>query len=155
VSVSPFEDLFHYLGLPFSPDITDKGGGFPDIFNPIWVAALVLLVGTVILYNVRVRQLHRYEPLRNLQEWLLWTGLITFGLVLVGTVFRFYFLFILLFIVIGLATFVWIRFFKFPIEIEAYNEQLRRNRFFSQSKYKAAESTVRTRRSRSGSRRRR
>jgi phosphatidylserine synthase len=139
----------------FIPGVPFTFQEFPDIYNPIWVAAFVLLIGSVILYNVRVRQLHRHEPLRSMQEWLLWTGLITFGLILVGTVFQFYFLFIFLFIVIGIATFVWIRFFKFPPEIEAYNGQLRRNRFFSQSKYKAAESTVRTRRSRSGSRRRR
>ena len=60
---------------------------------------LVFLVGTVVLYNVRSRQLHRHEPLRTLQEWLLWTGLATFGLILVGAVFRFYFLFVFLFIV--------------------------------------------------------
>ena len=127
---------------------------FPDIYHPIWIAATVLLIGTVVLYNVRVRQLHRHEPLRAMQEWLLWTGLSTFGLILTGTVFNFYFLFIVLFIVVGVATFVWIRFFRFPPYIEAYNEQLRRARFFSQSRYKAAESTVRSRRSR-GPRRRR
>jgi len=127
---------------------------FPDIYHPIWIAATVLLIGTVVLYNVRVRQLHRHEPLRAMQEWLLWTGLSTFGLILTGTVFNFYFLFIVLFIVLGVATFVWIRFFRFPPYIEAYNEQLRRARFFSQSRYKAAESTVRSRRSR-GPRRRR
>jgi hypothetical protein len=127
---------------------------FPDIYNPTWVAATILLVLTVVLYNVRVRQLHRHEPLRAMQEWLLWTGLVTFGLVLVGTIFQFYFLFVLLFIVVGLAVFVWIRFFRFPPYIEAYNEQLRRARFFSQSKYRAAESTVRVKRNRGGRRRR-
>jgi hypothetical protein len=135
------------------PGVQFNAINFPDIFHPIWIATAVLMLVTVILYNVRVRQLHRHEPLRAMQEWLLWTGLVTFGLILVGTIFQFYFLFILLFIVIGLATFMWIRFFHFPPYIEAYNEQLRRARFFSQSKYKAAESTVRSRRSR-GRRRR-
>lgn len=142
-------DPLHYLGRV---EFSEKN--FPDIYSLIWIAALLLLVGTVVLYNVRVRQLHRHEPLRAMQEWLLWTGLFTFGLVLVGTVFSFYFLFILIFIVSGLIAFVWIRFFRFPPYIEAYNEQLRRARFFSQSRYKAAEATVRTRRSR-GQRRRR
>jgi hypothetical protein len=128
---------------------------FSDIFTPIWVASAVFLIGTVVLYNIRSRQLHRHEPLRSLQEWLLWTGLATFGLVLVGTLFRFYFLFILLFIVIGLITFVWIRFYRFPPIIEVYNEQLRRARFFSQKRYQAAEATVRSRRNRGGQRRRR
>ena len=128
---------------------------FPDIFTPIWIAALIGLIVTVILYNVRTRQLHRHEPLRNLQEWLLWTGLAMFGLVLVGTLFKFYFLFIVLFIVIGIAVLVWIRFFRFPPYIEAYNEQLRRARFYTQARFKQAESTVRSRRSRQTQRRRR
>jgi Na+-transporting methylmalonyl-CoA/oxaloacetate decarboxylase gamma subunit len=128
---------------------------FSDIFNPIWIAALVLLIGTILLYNIRSHQLHRHEPLRAMQEWLLWTGLITFGLILVGAIFQFYFLFILIFIVVGLGTLVWIRFVRFPPYIEAYNEQLRRQRYFSQSRYKHAESTVRSRRARGGQRRRR
>jgi hypothetical protein len=128
---------------------------FPDIYMPIWVASLVFFIGTIILYNVRVRQLHRHEPLRAMQEWLLWTGLITFGFVLVGTLFDFYFLFILGAIIVGIATLIWIRFFRFPPYIQAYNDQLRRARFFSQSKYKAAEATVRSKRSRGSQRRRR
>ena len=128
---------------------------FSDIFDPIWIASLLLLIGTVILYNVRSRQLHRHEVLRTLQEWLLWTGLATFGLILVGAVFHFYFLFVFAFIVIGIATFIWIRFFRFPPMIHIYNEQLRRARFYSQSRYKAAEATVRTKKGRGGQRRRR
>lgn len=136
------------------PGVQFNAQNFPDIYHPIWISAAVLLVMTVILYNVRVRQLHRHDQLRGMQEWLLWTGLVTFGLVLIGTVFQFYFLFIVLFLVFGLTAFVWVRFFHFPPYIEAYNEQLRRARFFSQSRYKAAESTVRSRRPR-GQRRRR
>ncbi len=128
---------------------------FTDIFTPIWIAAAVFLIGTIALYNIRTRQLHRHEPLRTLQEWLLWTGLATFGLVLVGTLFRFYFLFILLFIVFGVSVFIWIRFFRFPPIIETYNEQIRRARFFSERRYKAAEATVRSRRGRGQKRRRR
>lgn len=128
---------------------------FPDIYTPIWIATLVLFIGTIVLYNVQVRRLHRSEVLRGMQEWLLWTGLITFGFVLVGTVFNFYFLFILAAIVIGIAVFIWIRFFRFPPYIQAYNDQMRRARFFSQTKYKAAEATVRSKRARGSQRRRR
>jgi len=128
---------------------------FPDIFTPIWVAALVMLVVQIVLYNIRSAQLHRHEPLRTLQEWLLWTGLIVFGMILVGTVFKFYFLFVLATIVIGLVTYVWIRFVRFPPLIAIYNEQLRRARFFSQARYKHPEATVRARRSRTTRRRRR
>ena len=128
---------------------------FGDLFTPIWVAAAIGLLVSIALYNIRSRQLHRHEPLRALQEWLLWTGLTMFGLILVGTLFRFYFLFILIFIVSGIAAFVWIRFLRFPPYIEAYYEQLRRARFYSQARYKQAETTVRARRGRNQKRRRR
>jgi hypothetical protein len=128
---------------------------FSDIFNPIWIAAALGLIIAVVLYNVRSRQLHRHEPLRTMQEWLLWTGLTMFGLILIGALFRFYFLFVLLFIVVGILVFIWIRFYRFPPYIEAYNEQVRRARFFSQARYKQAEATVRTKRSSGRSTRRR
>ena len=139
---------WEYLNQQFIPQ------NFPDIFHPIWVASLAFLVATVVLYNVRTRQLHRHEPLRTMQEWLLWTGLCVFGLLLVATVFRFYFFVVVGTIVVGLAIFVWIRFIRFPPMIQIYNEQLRRARFFSQSRYKSPEATVRSKRSR-GQRRRR
>ena len=50
---------------------------FPDLFYPILIASLVLFIGSIVLYNVQVRRLHRHPPLVNLQEWLLWTGLAT------------------------------------------------------------------------------
>ena len=144
VKLGPLE----YLGrIAFSPK------NFPDLWFPLMIAAGVLLVGQIVLYNVRARQLHRFEPLRTLQEWLLWTGLIVFGLILVEGIFNFYFLFVMGTIVIGAATFVWIRFFRFPPMIAAYNEQLRRQRFFGQARYKQAEATIR-RRSRTPRRRR-
>lgn len=136
VKKGPLEYL--YPGVPFN------SGNFPDLWTPIMLASFILLIGTIVLYNVRVRQLHRYEPLRTMQEWLLWTGLVVFGLLLVEGIFAFYFLFVLVTIVIGLATFVWVRFFRFPPMIAAYNEQIRRQRFYGQARYKAEE-TIRRR----------
>ena len=131
--------ILDYLGrVPFNSK------NFPDLWVPIMVAAGVLLVGQIVLYNVRVRQLHHFDVLRNLQEWLLWSGLIFFGLLLVEGIFAFYFLFVLATIIIGCSVIVWIRFFRFPPMIAAYNEQLRRQRSFGQAK-KSAEATIRRR----------
>jgi hypothetical protein len=131
--------ILDYLGrVPFNSK------NFPELWVPIMVAAGVFLVGTVVLYNVRVRQLHHYEILRNLQEWLLWSGLIFFGLLLVEGIFSFYFLFVLATIIVGCAVLVWIRFFRFPPLITAYNEQLRRQRSYGQTR-KSAEATIRQR----------
>jgi small-conductance mechanosensitive channel len=125
-----------------------NSANFPDLFWPLVILSAVLLIGQVILYNVRTRQLHRYEPLLALQEWLLWTGIITFGLLLIQALFVWYFSFVLLTILIGVITYIWIRFIRFPPIIEVYNQQLRRARFFSQAKYRHPEATIRTKRRR-------
>ena len=131
-----------YLFTPFNSI------NFPDLFWPLTIAAAVLLIGQVILYNVQTRRLRRHEPLVTMQEWLFWTGLITFSMLLVMATFVWYFAFVLLTVILGVATYIWVRFFRFPPLIEAYNDQLRRARFFSQSRYKHPEATIRSRRAR-------
>lgn len=128
-----------FLDGGFSPE------NFPDLFYPVSAAAIALLAVAVVLYNVQTRRLHRHPPLVALQEWLFWTGLAVFGLLLVYAIFKFYLIFLLVTLVIGLGTFVWIRFYRFPPLIEAYNRVLRRERFLSQARYRDPESTIRTR----------
>lgn len=149
----PFLDSL-FLAGGFSPE------NFPDLFYPVSVAALVLLVVTVVLYNMQSRRLHHHPPLVALQEWLFWTGLAVFGLLLVYAIFKFYFIFVLVTLVIGLGTLVWIRFFRFPPLIEIYNQALRRERFLSQKRFRDPDSTIRNRskaksRPRTGARKRR
>ena len=124
-----------------------NSANFPDLFWPLSITAGVLLIGQVVLYNVRTRQLHRYEPLVTMQEWLFWTGVITFSLLLIMALFVWYFFFVLITIALGVAAYIWIRFIRFPPIIAAYNQQLRRARFFTAAKYKHPEATIRTRRS--------
>jgi ABC-type xylose transport system permease subunit len=138
VALNPLD----YLFKPFN------SANFPDLFWPLTITALVLLILQVILYNVRTRQLRRHEPLVTMQEWLFWTGLLTFSLLLIMALFVWYFSFVLGTVVIGVATYLWVRFIRFPPLIAAYNEQLRRARFFSQSRYKHPEATIRSRRAR-------
>ena len=126
---------------------------FPDLFWPVLVAAIVFLVGQVVVYNVRTRQLHKFEPLVGMQEWLLWTGVITFSLLLIMSVFAWYFLLVLATLVIGLGTYIWVRFIYFPPLVAAYNQHLRRTRFFSQDRYKHPEATIRQRSAPRGSQR--
>jgi hypothetical protein len=103
---------------------------------------------------VRSRQLHRHEPLRTMQEWLLWTGLSVFGLLLVATIFEFYFFVVVLTLDHRRVPYSSGSASSLPADDRGYNEQLRRARFFSQARYKNPEATVRTKRSR-GQRRRR
>jgi len=138
VALAPWEYLF----------VAFNAVNFPDLFLPLLIVSVILLVGQVVLYNVRVRQLHRHEPLVTLNEWLLWTGVIVFSLLIIEAVFVWYFIFVLATILVGMVVFVWVRFFRFPPMIAEYNDYLRRTRFFSQEKYKHPEATIRSRRRR-------
>ena len=90
-----------------------------------------------------------------LQEWLFWTGLAVFGLLIVSAIFKFILIIVLGTVIVGLIVFVWVRFFHFPPQIEAYNAQLRRARFLSQSKYRNPEATIRSKSTRPARKRRR
>ncbi len=136
VNQSFLDSLFLVGG--FSPD------NFPDLFYPVAFAALVFLVATIVLYNVQTRRLRHHPPLVALQEWLFWTGLAVFGLLLVYAIFKFYFVFVLVTLIIGIGTMIWIRWYRFPPLILAYNSILRREQYMSQKRYTNAESTIRT-----------
>lgn len=127
---------------------------FPDLFHPIWIASLVLLIVLVAMYNVRTRRLHRHEPYLTMYEWLLWTGFITFSLLIVGAIFVFDFIIIVLVAAIGIGALVWIRFMRFPPLLAAYEHRLARQRYFTRSKYARPEATIRPRTARRSRRRR-
>ncbi len=133
------QDLIGSLFLEggFSPE------NFPDLFYTVTIASLVFLVGTVVLYNVQTRRYHHHPPLVNLQEWLFWTGLSVFGLLLVYAIFKFYLFFVLVTLVVGIGTMVWIRWFRFPPLIETYNLILRREQYLAEKRYATADATIR------------
>jgi hypothetical protein len=144
VNLLPWE----YLFLPFEPSL------FPDLFTVTWVAALLLLVVLIVLYNVRTRSLHRHPPFVAMWEWMMWTGLSTFGLVLVGAVFKFEFWLVLLFEIVGLAVLAWVRFVKFPPELAAHEARLARQRYMNRTRFSRPETTIRQRPVRRSRRRR-
>ncbi|MEO8207593.1 MAG: hypothetical protein ABI598_01065, partial [Chloroflexota bacterium] len=124
---------------------------FPDLFDATWIVSLVLLAVMVVLYNVRTRALHRHRLYTDMWEWLLWTGLITFLLLVMSAIFQFDFAVVLVIEVTGLATLVWVRFRRYPPRFAAYEQQLARQRTLSRQKAARPETTIRSR----GSRRRR
>ena len=121
---------------------------FPDLYLPLTVASLVSLIATVIFYNVRTRQLHRHSVYLQMYEWLLWTGVIAFGLMLVYFVFHFDWIIVLSTLIAGLATMAWVRFVRFPPYFRAYERQLAKQRYFTRERFTRPESTIRSRSSR-------
>ena len=122
-----------------------NSSNFADLFYPTWILALIFLIVTIVLYNVRTRQLRHHEPYLTMYEWLLWTGLITFSLIIVYAVFVFDFFFVPLTLLIGLGTAVWVRFIKFPPQFNAYEARLAKQRYFSRTRFSKPEATIRTR----------
>ena len=123
---------------------------FPDLYTKTWVATIVLLVVLVLLYNARTRALHRHAPYLDMYEWLLWTGISLFGLILVAAVFNFYLIVLLVILVTGLAVMVWVRFVRFPPIFEVYDQKLAKQRYFTRSKFAHPESTIRPKATRAG-----
>jgi len=135
VTLLPWE----YLFTAFS------SANFPDIFHPTWIAAVVLLVVLTILYNVRTRALHRHPPYLEMWEWLWWTGLITFSLIVIEALFVFDFFLVLITEIIGIGTLVWIRFQRFPPMLAAHEARLARERYYTKQKFADPESTIKKR----------
>jgi hypothetical protein len=145
VTLPPWE----YLFTSFS------SVNFPDLFHPVWIASLVLLALLIVLYNVRTRALHKHAPYVDMWEWLLWTGLITFGLLVIQSIFVFDFILVLGTAIIGIGALVWIRFFRFPPLLRAHEQRLARQRYYTKQKFADPEATIRRRGGRRPPRRRR
>jgi hypothetical protein len=144
VTLAPWDYLF----------ISFSSRNFPDIFHPTWIASVVLLAVLVVLYNVRTRALHRHVVYVDLWEWLWWTGLITFSMLIVESLFVFDFVLVLLTEVIGIGTLIWIRFIRFPPILRAYEQRLARERYFTKQQFADPETTIRRRGGRRQQRRR-
>jgi len=144
VRLSPWEYLFE----EFDPH------KFPDLFTPTWVVSLVLLAALAILYSVRTKRLHRHAPYLDLYEWLLWTGITLFGLLLTASIFEFDLILVLVIAVVGLGVLVWVRFIRFPPILDAYEQKLAKQRYYTKTKFARPEATIRPKAARRARRRR-
>ena len=128
---------------------------FPPLFDPTWQIALVLLVVSVVFYNLYGRTMRNHPVHLDLNEWLLWTSVGVYGLLLMFAVFQFDFLFVLQVMIGGAFLFLWIRFVHFPPLIDAYEQRLARQRYFQRARASHPEATIRSRGSQTKSKRRR
>jgi hypothetical protein len=130
---------WEYIFQPFNkPD-------FPDLYTPTWVASLVLLIVLGVLYWQRTKALHRHQPFLDMWEWLWWTGLITFSLLLIESLFVFDFFLVVVTAIGGIGTLVWIRFRRFPPILAAHEQRLARERYYTKKKFADPETTIRKR----------
>ena len=116
---------------------------FPNLFDPVWMASGILLIVLIVLYVLRTRALHRHRLYLDMWEWLFWTGLITFFLTVVGSIFQFDFIVVLIILAAGLGTLAWARFRRYPPLFEAYEHQLARQRYLARARQSRPEATIR------------
>jgi len=128
---------------------------FSALFTPTWELSAALLVLGIIFYNFQGRRLRAYSVFLDLNEWLMWTTVGVFSLLLMYCLFGFDFIFVLPTMVGGAALFIWIRFIHFPPLIQAYEERLARQRYFQRSRTAHPEATIRTKAAAKPKRRRR
>lgn len=117
---------------------------FPDLFDQVWIGSGILLLVLIVLYVMRTRALHRHKHYLDMWEWIFWSGLITYFLLIVGSIFQFDFAVILVILLAGLGTMAWARFRKFPPLFEAYEHQLARQRYLARARSSRPEATIRT-----------
>ena len=128
---------------------------FPAIFQTTWELSATLLVVGIIFYNFQGRRMHAYSVFLDLNEWLMWTSVGVFSLILMFSVFNFDFIFVLPTMVGGAILFLWIRFWHFPPLIQAYEERLARQRYFQRSRTSHPSETIRAKAAAKPKRRRR
>lgn len=121
---------------------------FPDLFDQVWIGSGILLIVLIVLYVMRTKALHRHRPYLDMWEWIFWTGLITYFLLVVGSLFQFDFAVILVILGTGMFVMAWARFRRFPPLFEAYEHQLARQRYLARARSSRPEATIRTKTSR-------
>lgn len=102
---------------------------FGDLFTLMWVAALVIVIGAVVVYNAAQRTYARYPAILALHEWVFWSILVPWALVPLLVVIHVPLALLLLIVVPGMAVAAYAAFVKFPPIIEAANVEIRRRRF--------------------------
>ena len=102
---------------------------FPDLFTLLWVAALVILVGAIAVYNTAQRRYRRYPTLLALHEWVFWSIVGTWGIVPLLVVIHVPLLLVVLLVIPGMAVAAWATFVKFPPLIAEANDTIRRQRY--------------------------
>jgi hypothetical protein len=103
--------------------------GFRDLFTLMWVGALLILAGTILVYTTAQRRYRRYPAILSLHEWVFWSLVVTWGIVPLLVVIHVPLLMLLLIVVPGMVVAAWATFIKFPPIIAQMNDEIRRQRF--------------------------
>ena len=108
---------------PFTPV------SFGDLFTLMWVGAIVIVLGSVAVYNTAQRTYARYPAILALHEWIFWAVLVPWLLVPLLVVIHAPLALLLIIVIPGMAIAAYAAFVRFPPIIEAANVEIRRRRY--------------------------
>ena len=108
---------------PFTPI------GFENLFTLMWARAIVIVIGSILVYTTAQRRYRRYPAILALHEWIFWSIVVTWGTVPLLAVIHVPLAQILMIVIPGMAVAAWATFIKFPPVIAAMNDEIRRQRF--------------------------
>ena len=108
---------------PFNP-VT-----YPDLFTWMWVAGLLITIGSIAVYNVAQRRYRRYPEILALHEWVFWPIVTAWGVIPLLVVIGVPLLIQLLIVLVGMGLAAHAVFVRFPPRIASANAEIRRRRF--------------------------
>jgi len=102
---------------------------FPSLFTMMWLVGLLMVIGSVTVYNVAQRRYRRYPTILALHEWIFWAVTVSWGIVPLLVVIHVPLIMLLMIVIPGIAVAAWATFVKYPPLIEEANDEIRRRRF--------------------------
>ena len=102
---------------------------YPDLFTWMWVAGLVIAIGSIVVYNMAQRRYRRYPEILALHEWIFWPIIITWGVIPLLVVIGVPLILQLVIVLSGMGAAAHAAFVRFPPRIAAANDDIRRRRY--------------------------
>ena len=101
----------------------------PDLFTWMWVAGILISIGAIAVYNLAQRRYRRYSEILALHEWVFWPIVTTWGVTPLLVVIGVPLILQLVIVLSGMGLAAYAVFVRFPPQIAAANDEIRRRRF--------------------------
>jgi len=101
----------------------------PDLFTWMWVAGILISIGAIAVYNLAQRRYRRYPEILALHEWVFWPIVTTWGVTPLLVVIGVPLILQLVIVLSGMGLAAYAVFVRFPPQIAAANDEIRRRRF--------------------------
>ncbi|MGI8658783.1 MAG: hypothetical protein ACR2K4_08490 [Candidatus Limnocylindria bacterium] len=108
---------------PFTP------ATYPDLFTYMWVAGILIAIGSIVVYNLAGRRYRRYPELLALHEWVFWPVIITWGVIPLLVVIGVPLILQLIIVLTGMGFAAHAVFIRFPARIAGANAEIRRRKY--------------------------